>query len=199
MILGDALMVMASLAERENLRGQVQCIYMDPPYGIKFNSNWQASTGSRDMSDGKAADVSREPEVIRAFRDTWKDGINSYLSYLRDRLTVAKELLSETGSVFVQIGRKCSDWEWRRKHKPAIITGRKQRSTLKVRRDTQNAKMKSDVVIRRAAIQEILAKARLKSGAALEVKIKKQLEADTGKPVSLRTVRRDLQHLRGQP
>jgi len=104
MILGDALMVMASLAERENLRGQVQCIYMDPPYGIKFNSNWQASTGSRDVKDGSATDVSREPEVIRAFRDTWKDGINSYLSYLRDRLTVAKELLSDTGSVFVQIG-----------------------------------------------------------------------------------------------
>ena len=104
MILGDALMVMASLAERENLRGKVQCIYIDPPYGIKFNSNWQATTGSRDVKDGSAEHISREPEVIRAFRDTWKDGVNSYLSYLRDRLVVARDLLSESGSIFVQIG-----------------------------------------------------------------------------------------------
>ncbi|MEO9612954.1 MAG: DNA methyltransferase [Nitratireductor sp.] len=104
MILGDALMVMANLGERENLRGKVQCIYMDPPYGIKFNSNWQASATSTNVTDGKASDMSREPEVIRAFRDTWKDGINSYLSYLRDRLTVARDLLSETGSIYVQIG-----------------------------------------------------------------------------------------------
>ncbi len=103
MILGDALMVMASLAERENLRGKVQCIYMDPPYGIKFKSNWQPSTGSRDVGD-TAASVSREPEVVRAFRDTWKDGINSYLSYLRDRLSVAKDLLTGSGSIFMQIG-----------------------------------------------------------------------------------------------
>ncbi len=104
MILGDALMVMASLAERENLRSKVQCIYMDPPYGIKFNSNWQASTKSRNVKDGSLAHVSREPEQIKAFRDTWKDGINSYLSYLRDRLTVARDLLAENGSIFVQIG-----------------------------------------------------------------------------------------------
>jgi adenine-specific DNA-methyltransferase len=104
MILGDALLVMASLAERENLRGKVQCIYMDPPYGIKFNSNWQVSTGSRDVKDGRADQVSREPEVIKAFRDTWKDGIHSYLSYLRDRLTVARDLLTDSGSIFVQIG-----------------------------------------------------------------------------------------------
>ncbi|MFN4010355.1 MAG: site-specific DNA-methyltransferase [Pannonibacter sp.] len=104
MILGDALMVMANLAERENMRGKVQCIYMDPPYGIKFNSNWQASTGSRDVKDGAADHISREPEVVRAFRDTWKDGINSYLSYLRDRLTVARDLLTDSGSIFVQIG-----------------------------------------------------------------------------------------------
>ncbi len=104
MILGDALMVMANLAERENLRGKVQCIYMDPPYGIKFNSNWQATTGSRDVKDGSADHISREPEVIRAFRDTWKDGIHSYLSYLRDRLTVARDLLTDSGSIFVQIG-----------------------------------------------------------------------------------------------
>jgi adenine-specific DNA-methyltransferase len=104
MILGDSLQVMASLAEREALRGKVQCIYIDPPYGIKFNSNWQVSTQSRDVKDGKREDVSREPEQVKAFRDTWKDGIHSYLTYLRDRLTVAKELLTESGSIFVQIG-----------------------------------------------------------------------------------------------
>src|SRR5208337_1470779 len=104
MILGDSLLVMGSLAEREALRGKVQCIYFDPPYGIKFNSNWQPSTKSRDVKDGKEESVSREPEVVRAFRDTWKDGVHSYLSYLRDRLTVARDLLSETGSIFVQIG-----------------------------------------------------------------------------------------------
>jgi len=104
MILGDSLLVMGSLADREALRGKVQCIYFDPPYGIRFNSNWQPSTKSRDVKDGKEESVSREPEVVKAFRDTWKDGIHSYLSYLRDRLTVARDLLSETGSVFVQIG-----------------------------------------------------------------------------------------------
>jgi adenine-specific DNA-methyltransferase len=104
MILGDSLLVMGSLAEREALHGKVQCIYFYPPYGIKFNSNWQPSTKSRDVKDGREESVSREPEVVRAFRDTWKDGIHSYLSYLRDRLTVARDLLNETGSVFVQIG-----------------------------------------------------------------------------------------------
>jgi adenine-specific DNA-methyltransferase len=104
MILGDALLVMASLAERENLRGKVQMIYLDPPYGIKFNSNWQVSTASRDVKDGNAAHVSREPEVVRAFRDTWKDGINTYLSYLRDRLVLSRDLLADTGAIFVQIG-----------------------------------------------------------------------------------------------
>ena len=94
MILGDSLQVMASLAEREGLRGQVQCIYIDPPYGIRFNSNWQVSTRSRDVKDGKADQISREPEQIKAFRDTWKDGIHSYLTYLRDRLTVARDLLA---------------------------------------------------------------------------------------------------------
>ena len=103
MILGDSLLVMASLAERENLRGKVQMIYLDPPYGIKFNSNWQPSVRSRDVKDGKDDAVSREPEVVRAFRDTWKDGIHSYLSYLRDRLVVARDLLSDKGSIFVQI------------------------------------------------------------------------------------------------
>jgi adenine-specific DNA-methyltransferase len=103
-ILGDSLQVMASLAEREGLRGQVQCIYFDPPYGIKFNSNWQVSTRSRDVKDGKIEEISREPEQVRAFRDTWKDGIHSYLTYLRDRLTAMRDLLSESGSIFVQIG-----------------------------------------------------------------------------------------------
>ena len=104
MILGDSLQVMASLAEREGLRGKVQCIYMDPPYGIRFNSNFQWSTTSRDVKDGKTEHISREPEQVKAFRDTWRDGIHSYLTYLRDRLTVARELLAESGSIFVQIG-----------------------------------------------------------------------------------------------
>lgn len=103
MILGDSLQVMASLAEREGLRGRVQCIYFDPPYGIKFNSNFQWSTTSRDVKDGKADHITREPEQVKAFRDTWRDGIHSYLTYLRDRLTVARDLLTETGSIFVQI------------------------------------------------------------------------------------------------
>ena len=104
MILGDSLQVMASLAEREGLRGRVQCIYIDPPYGIKFNSNFQWSTTSRDVKDGKSDHITREPEQVKAFRDTWRDGIHSYLTYLRDRLTVARDLLSQSGSVFVQIG-----------------------------------------------------------------------------------------------
>lgn len=104
MILGDSLSVMASLAEREGLRGKVQCIYLDPPYGIKFNSNFQWSTTSRDVKDGNANHVTREPEMVKAFRDTWRDGIHSYLTYLRDRLTVARDLLANTGSIFVQIG-----------------------------------------------------------------------------------------------
>ncbi len=104
MILGDSLQVMASLAEREGLRGQVQCIYFDPPYGIKFNSNFQWSTTSRDVKDGNAGHITREPEQVKAFRDTWRDGIHSYLTYLRDRLTVARDLLTGSGSIFVQIG-----------------------------------------------------------------------------------------------
>ena len=104
MILGDSLQVMASLAERESLRGKVQCIYLDPPYGIKFNSNFQWSTTSRDVKDGNKEHITREPEQVKAFRDTWRDGIHSYLTYLRDRLTVARDLLSESGSIFVQIG-----------------------------------------------------------------------------------------------
>jgi adenine-specific DNA-methyltransferase len=106
MILGDSLQVMASLAEREGLRGKVQCIYIDPPYGIKFNSNFQWSTTSNKVADGKAGHITREPEQVKAFRDTWRDGVHSYLTYLRDRLTIARDLLSISGSVFVQIGEE---------------------------------------------------------------------------------------------
>ena len=106
MILGDSLQVMASLAEREGLRGKVQCIYIDPPYGIRFNSNFQWSTTSREVKDGNVGHITREPEQVKAFRDTWRDGIHSYLTYLRDRLTVARDLLTESGSIFVQIGDK---------------------------------------------------------------------------------------------
>ncbi len=104
MILGDSLQVMASLAEREGLHGKVQCIYIDPPYGIRFNSNFQWSTTSRDVRDGNVSHITREPEQVKAFRDTWRDGIHSYLTYLRDRLTVARNLLTDSGSIFVQIG-----------------------------------------------------------------------------------------------
>src|SRR5215210_6931558 len=104
LILGDSLQVMASLAEREGLRGRVQCIYLDPPYGIKFNSNFQWSTTSRDVKDGNVEHITREAEQVKAFRDTWRDGIHIYLTYLRDRLTVARDLLTDSGSIFVQIG-----------------------------------------------------------------------------------------------
>ena len=104
MILGDSLQVMASLAEREELRGKVQCIYLDPPYGIRFNSNFQWSTTSHEVRDGNRQHITREPEQVKAFRDTWRDGIHSYLTYLRDRLTIARDLLADSGSIFVQIG-----------------------------------------------------------------------------------------------
>src|SRR5271166_943467 len=104
MILGNSLHVMTSLAEKEGLKGKVQMIYIDPPYGIKFGSNWQVSTRKRDVKDGKVEDATRQPEQVRAFRDTWKLGIHSYLAVLRDWLLVARELLTETGSAFVQIG-----------------------------------------------------------------------------------------------
>ncbi len=104
MILGDSLQVMSSLAEREGMRGKVQCIYIDPPYGIRFNSNFQWSTTSRDVRDGNSDHITREPEQVKAFRDTWRDGIHSYLSYLRDRLTVSRDLLTDNGSIFVQMG-----------------------------------------------------------------------------------------------
>jgi adenine-specific DNA-methyltransferase len=104
MILGDSLLVMTSLAEKEGLKAKIQTIYFDPPYGIKFGSNWQVSTRRRDVKDGRAEDATRQPEQVKAFRDTWQLGIHSYLAYLRDRLTAAQELLTESGSIFVQMG-----------------------------------------------------------------------------------------------
>jgi adenine-specific DNA-methyltransferase len=102
MILGDSLQVMASLARREDMSGKVQMIYLDPPYGIKFASNFQSEIGKRDVKD-KETDLTREPEMIKAYRDTWTLGVHSYLAYLRDRLLLAKELLTDSGSIFVQI------------------------------------------------------------------------------------------------
>jgi adenine-specific DNA-methyltransferase len=104
LVLGDSLLVMTSLAEKEGLKGKVQMVYMDPPYGIRFGSNWQVSTRRRDVKDGKAEEVTRQPEQVQAFRDTWKLGIHTYLPYMRDRLAVARDLLTESGSIFVQIG-----------------------------------------------------------------------------------------------
>jgi adenine-specific DNA-methyltransferase len=104
MILGDSLQVMASLAEREGLRGKVQCIYIDPPYGIKFNSNFQWSTTTTRVADGKVDQITREPEQVKAFRDTWRQGTHSYLTYMRDRFLAARDLLAPSGSIFVQIG-----------------------------------------------------------------------------------------------
>ena len=106
MILGDSLQVMASLSSREGYQAKVQCIYIDPPYGIRFNSNFQWSTTSRDVRDGNRQHISREPEQVKAFRDTWREGVHSYLTYLRDRLTVARDLLDDSGSIFVQIGEE---------------------------------------------------------------------------------------------
>ncbi len=102
MILGDSLQVMASLKQRENLAGKVQMIYMDPPYGIKFASNFQPEIGKRDVKD-KESDLTREPEMVKAYRDTWTLGVHSYLAYLRDRLILAREMLTDSGSIFVQI------------------------------------------------------------------------------------------------
>jgi Adenine specific DNA methylase Mod len=104
LIAGDSLLVMNSLLEKEGLAGQVQMVYIDPPYGIKYGSNFQPFVNKRDVKDGKDEDLSQEPEMIRAFRDTWELGIHSYLTYLRDRLLLARELLADSGSIFVQIG-----------------------------------------------------------------------------------------------
>ena len=103
MILGDSLVVMNSLLERERMAGQAQCVYMDPPYGIKYQSNFQPTISSKNVVDGRDSDLTREPEMIQAYRDTWELGIHSYLTYLRDRFTVSRDLLNDTGSIFVQI------------------------------------------------------------------------------------------------
>jgi adenine-specific DNA-methyltransferase len=103
LIAGDSLLVMNSLLEKEGMAGKVQMIYIDPPYGIKYGSNFQPFVNKRDVKDGKDEDLTAEPEQIKAFRDTWELGIHSYLTYLRDRLLLARELLAETGSIFVQI------------------------------------------------------------------------------------------------
>lgn len=105
-ILGDSLMVMTSLLTRERLGGKVQCVFMDPPYGIKYQSNFQPSIGNRTVTDGKDESLTREPEMIQAYRDTWELGVHSYLTYLRDRFTAARELLADSGSIFVQIGEE---------------------------------------------------------------------------------------------
>ncbi len=104
LVLGDSLQVMASLAEREGLQGKVQCIYIDTPYGIRFNSNFQWSSTSRDVIDGNRQHITREPEQVKAFRDTWRHGVHSYLTFLHDPLTVAPDPLADSGSIFVQIG-----------------------------------------------------------------------------------------------
>jgi len=103
LIAGDSLLVMNSLLEKEDMGGKVQMIYFDPPYGIKYGSNFQPFVNKRDVKDGKDEDLTAEPEMIKAFRDTWELGIHSYLTYLRDRLLLARELLHESGSIFVQI------------------------------------------------------------------------------------------------
>jgi adenine-specific DNA-methyltransferase len=104
LIAGDSLLVMNSLLEKEGMAGQVQMVYIDPPYGITYGSNFQPFVNNRDVKDGKDDDLTQEPEMIRAFRDTWELGIHSYLAYLRDRLFLVRELLNESGSCFVQIG-----------------------------------------------------------------------------------------------
>lgn len=106
MVLGDSLIVMNSLLEKEGMKGQVQCVYIDPPYGIKFGSNWQVSTRKKEVKDNKIDDLIRQPEQIKAFRDTWELGVHSYLQYLKDRLIVSRELLTENGSCFVQISEE---------------------------------------------------------------------------------------------
>jgi adenine-specific DNA-methyltransferase len=110
LILGDSLLVMNSLLQRELMAGRVQMIYVDPPYGVAYNSNFQPSTRQRDVKDGQDDSLTREPEQIKAYRDTWRLGIHSYLTYLRDRLLLCRELLSETGSIFVQIGERMFTW-----------------------------------------------------------------------------------------
>jgi adenine-specific DNA-methyltransferase len=106
LIAGDSLLVMNSLLQKESMAGRVQMIYIDPPYGIKYGSNFQPFVGKRDVKDRNDGDLTQEPEMIKAFRDTWELGIHSYLTYLRDRLLLSKELLHDSGSIFVQISEE---------------------------------------------------------------------------------------------
>ena len=106
MVAGDSLLVMNSLLEKEGMAKQIQCIYIDPPYGIKYGSNFQPFTNKRDVKDGKDKNLTAEPEMLKAFRDTWELGVHSYLTYMRDRLLLARELLTESGSCFVQISEE---------------------------------------------------------------------------------------------
>src|SRR5438067_12249518 len=102
-MLGDSLVVMNSLLEYEEYAGEVQMVFMDPPYGVKFGSNFQPFVRKRDVKHGDDADLTREPEMVQAYRDTWELGLHSYLTYMRDRLLLARDLLAPTGSIFVQI------------------------------------------------------------------------------------------------
>src|ERR1700686_2978682 len=106
LVAGDSLLVMNSLLEKEGMAGQVQMVYLDPPYGIKYGSNFQPFVNKRKVQDGKDEDLTQEPEMVKAFRDTWELGIHSYLTYLRDRLLLARDLLHESGSCFVQISNE---------------------------------------------------------------------------------------------
>jgi adenine-specific DNA-methyltransferase len=131
LIAGDSLLVMNSLLEKEGLAGKVQMIYIDPPYGIKYGSNFQPFVNKRDVKD-KDEDLTAEPEQIKAFRDTWELGIHSYLTYLRDRLLLARELLTESGSIFVQISdenvhhvRELMDEVFGRENFVAVVAFRK--------------------------------------------------------------------------
>ena len=145
LIAGDSLLVMNSLLEKEGMAGKVQMIYIDPPYGIKYGSNFQPFVNKRDVKDGKDEDLTQEPEMIKAFRDTWELGIHSYLAYLRDRLLLARELLTESGSVFVQISddnvhhvRELMDDVFGGGSYMATITFAKQGSSKKESLDTAN-------------------------------------------------------------
>ena len=137
MVLGDSLVVMNSLLGYEDLGGQVQMIYMDPPYGVKFGSNFQPFVRKRDVAHNDDADMTREPEMVQAYRDTWEMGLHSYLTYLRDRLLVAKDLLHPSGSIFVQISdenlhhvRELLDETFGRENHVAVIPFRKKTMPL---------------------------------------------------------------------
>ena len=194
LILGDSLQVMASLAEREGLRGQVQCIYIDPPYGIKFNSNFQWSTTSREVRDGHAAHITREPEQVKAFRDTWRDGIHSYLSYLRDRLTVARDLLADSGSIFVQIGdenvhrvRVVMDEVFGEKHFVSMITYRTSSGTTQ----RNSVKRVSDYIIWYCKDIDNIKFRRLLESKNVDTKMYNQLEMPDGSRRPMTRAERD--------